>query len=168
MRFSLRKCYSFELKLMECIAGCPNFAREWSKPIFNDGKGKNAKNQIQRGNWVKNVTCIHLQVHFLNSTNIWVHFSFSQTKVEVSPSNRYRSDKRLKVYFFGKTHSNSVGASTKPQLLQCWTDWKQGENSFTPRLASAPNFRGTQQTLLSDNCVSKQEVTFLPIGRWYL
>ena len=74
MRFSLRKCYSFELKMMECIAGSPNFAREWSKPIFNDGKGKNAKTEFQRGNWAKIVTCIHFLVHIWNSTTFLAHF----------------------------------------------------------------------------------------------
>ena len=168
MRFSLQKCYCFELKLLECITGCPNFAREWSNPVFNNAKGKNPKFEIQRGNWTKTVTCIHLQVHFLNSTNIWVHFCFDQTKVQVQPNNPYWSNLRLRVYFFTKTHSNSIGEVSKAQLLQCWTDWKHGENSFTPRLASVPIFRGNQQPLLRQKCVWKQEVTFFPIGRWTL
>ena len=74
MRFSLRKCYSFELKILERLAGSLNIASECSKPIFNNAKGKNAKFEILRGNWAKIVTCIHLQVHFWNTTNILAHF----------------------------------------------------------------------------------------------
>ena len=44
--------------MQERLAGCLNIASEWSKPIFNNAKGRNAKIEIQRGNQANNVTCI--------------------------------------------------------------------------------------------------------------
>ena len=60
--------------MQERLAGCLNIASEWSKPIFNNAKGKNAKNEIQRGNLAKIGTCIHFQVRFWSSANILVRF----------------------------------------------------------------------------------------------